>query len=167
MPSAIIPRMNRATILGVSLSVAIGLAACSGDSGSPTSPSASLSGGATTISGTALAEAGEIGTNSDPVVEFDDDCGTIGTGESEEEEEEEESNEEEGERVPLCHVTGNGTYRPITVNISAVPAHMAHGDGEPGAIVPNSDCRFNRSMQQCQRVYPPGFDSRVSCVAAC
>ena len=28
-------------------------------------------------------------------------------------------------------------------------------------------CRFNRSMQQCQRVYPPGFDSRVSCVAAC
>ena len=28
-------------------------------------------------------------------------------------------------------------------------------------------CRFNRSMQQCQRVYLPGFDSRVSCVAAC
>ena len=58
MSAAIIPRMNRATILGVSLSVAIGLAACSGDSGSPTSPSASLSGGATTISGTALAEGG-------------------------------------------------------------------------------------------------------------
>ena len=30
-----------------------------------------------------------------------------------------------------------------------------------------TSCRFNRSMQQCQRVYPPGFDSRVSCVAAC
>ena len=77
---------------------------------------------------------------------FDDDCGTIGTGESEEDEEEEEddedeeeNNEEEGERVPLCHVTGNGSYRPITVNISAVPAHMAHGDGDPKGIVPNSD----------------------------
>ena len=34
-------------------------------------------------------------------------------------------------------------------------------------IVPPFDCRFNRSMQQCPRVYPPGFDSRVSCVAAC
>ena len=27
-------------------------------------------------------------------------------------------------------------------------------------------CRFNRSMQQCQRVYPPACDNRVSCVAA-
>ena len=66
MFAAIIPRMNRmkmnrmnrATVLGVSVSLAIGLSACSGDSGSPTSPSASLSGGATTISGTALAEGG-------------------------------------------------------------------------------------------------------------
>ncbi len=37
--------------------------------------------------------------------------------------------------------------------------------GRPTAL--RMDCRFNRSMQQCQRVYPPGCDSRVSCVAAC
>ena len=285
MSAAIISRMNRATVLGVSVSLAIGLSACSGDSGSPTSPSASLSGGATTISGTALAEGGatsssqrtslstrtfgaldnpddlrvcvvgtdvcvgvgESGTfelngdlegdvelhitgqdqdvrvtvndvragetvvvsislngdhgslevesrrggssgrlvqvchvtgNGDyqlleidesaqqahidhgdgipgqPVpteisLTFDEDCGTIGPGEAEEEEEqeedegeeedEEEDNDEEGEKVPLCHATGNGTYRPITVSISAVPAHMAHGDGEPGEQVLNSD----------------------------
>ncbi len=65
----------------------------------------------------------------------------VGTGESEEEEEEEEEEDEEGEgeKVELCHVTGNGTYRPITVSINAVPAHMAHGDGEPAAEVPESD----------------------------
>ena len=85
---------------------------------------------------------------------FDDDCGTGDPGEAEEEEEEEEQDEEdgegeeeedeeddeeEGEKVALCHVTGNGTYRPITVSMNAVPAHMAHGDGEPGETVPNSD----------------------------
>ena len=286
MSAAIIPRMNRTTVLGVSLSLAIGLSACSGDSGSPTSPSASLSGGGTTISGTALAEGGatsssqrtslstrtfgaldtpddlrvcvvgadvcvgvgESGTfelngdlegdvelhitgrdqdvrvtvddvragetvvvsirlngdhgslevesrrggSSDHLVHvchvtdngdyrllevdesarqahvdhgdgipgepvptdtslrFDDDCRTNGTGESEEEEEDaededdeeeedgEESNEEEGEKVALYHATGNGTYRSITVSMSAVPAHMAHGDGKPNEEVPNS-----------------------------
>ena len=34
------------------------------------------------------------------------------------------------------------------------------GDGD-GIRSRDISCRFNRSMQQCQRVYPPGFDSRV------
>lgn len=373
MTAAIITKVKKATLLGISVSVAIGLAACSGDGSSPTSPSASLSGGTTTISGTALTEGGaatgqrtslsprtftslanpsdlqvcvaetnvcvgvgesgtfelngnlegdvelhitgrgqdvhvtvndvlagetivvsislngdhgslevesrrggasdlvevchvrgngdyqllevnesakqahldhgdgipgETGTNRDPLVEFDDDCDTIGpsidiekstngedadrgsgpriatgapvewtytvinTGnvalidvmvsDSEEGEVctearleiggemtctlegtattgrysnigtvtakapegvevtdsdpshyvgtgEEDGEEEEGERVELCHLTGNGTYRPITVNIDAVPAHLAHGDGEPGETGTNRD----------------------------
>ncbi len=50
--------MNRAASIGVSVLVAVTLAACSGDGGSPTSPSAFPSSGATTISGTAVAGGG-------------------------------------------------------------------------------------------------------------
>ena len=50
--------MHRAMSIGVIVSMATGLVACSGDSGSPTSPSAFPSGGATTISGTAVPEGG-------------------------------------------------------------------------------------------------------------
>ena len=31
-------------------------------------------------------------------------------------------------KVALCHRTGNGSYRLITVSPNAVPAHLAHGD---------------------------------------
>ncbi len=31
----------------------------------------------------------------------------------------------------LCHAQGNGTFAPLSVSVSAVPAHMAHGDGVP------------------------------------
>jgi hypothetical protein len=33
-----------------------------------------------------------------------------------------------GEKETLCHLTGNGSYRQITVSVNAVPAHMRHGD---------------------------------------
>lgn len=36
------------------------------------------------------------------------------------------------ERVGVCHVTGTGSYRLITVNGNAVAAHLGHGDGLPG-----------------------------------
>ena len=33
-----------------------------------------------------------------------------------------------GRKVTLCHKTGNGTFRAITVAKSAVAAHLRHGD---------------------------------------
>jgi hypothetical protein len=38
-------------------------------------------------------------------------------------------------KVQICHLNGNGTYNVLTVSQSALPAHLAHGDGLPGAIV--------------------------------
>jgi hypothetical protein len=39
-------------------------------------------------------------------------------------------------KVSICHVTGNGSYHPIVVGVSAEPAHKAHGDGKIGDPVP-------------------------------
>jgi hypothetical protein len=36
----------------------------------------------------------------------------------------------------LCHKTGASFYVPIEVSVSAVPAHLAHGDGKIGEAVP-------------------------------
>jgi hypothetical protein len=44
--------------------------------------------------------------------------------------------EEEGPKVQLCHKTGASFYVPIEVSVSAVPAHLAHGDGKIGEAVP-------------------------------
>jgi len=38
-------------------------------------------------------------------------------------------------RAPVCHTTGNGSYSLLNVNGNALPAHLAHGDGLPGASV--------------------------------
>jgi hypothetical protein len=47
-------------------------------------------------------------------------------------------------KVDLCHVTGNGSYRPINVSVNALAAHLRHGDvqqpngavpGVPGAVL--------------------------------
>jgi hypothetical protein len=40
--------------------------------------------------------------------------------------------------VRICHRTGNGRYVPLTVSLSALPAHRAHGDIVPG--VDTADC---------------------------
>ena len=40
------------------------------------------------------------------------------------------------EKVDICHATGNGSFRLISVSANAVPAHLAHGDGLPGGPVP-------------------------------
>ena len=37
------------------------------------------------------------------------------------------------ERVQICHATGNGSFRLITVAASAVDAHLDHGDGQLGS----------------------------------
>ena len=54
----------------------------------------------------------------------------------EKEEEEDEASEEDQTKVALCHRTGNGRYRLISVSISAEPAHRAHGDAMVGEPVP-------------------------------
>ena len=41
-----------------------------------------------------------------------------------------------GQKVDLCHRTGNGSFHLINVSIDAEPAHLAHGDGRPGGPVP-------------------------------
>jgi len=41
------------------------------------------------------------------------------------------------QKVQDCHITGNGSYHLITISINALPAHIAHGDGQPGDPIPN------------------------------
>lgn len=36
----------------------------------------------------------------------------------------------------VCHVHGNGTFSPLAINPQALPAHLAHGDGQIGGAVP-------------------------------
>ena len=52
-------------------------------------------------------------------------------GEVEEPEDEDEEPGEGAEKVELCHLTGNGSFRHIEVSVNALPAHMAHGDVVP------------------------------------
>ncbi len=37
------------------------------------------------------------------------------------------------QKVTVCHVTGNGSYHAIEINVNALPAHLAHGDYLPDA----------------------------------
>jgi len=36
------------------------------------------------------------------------------------------------DKQAVCHRESDGTFRLLTVGITAVPAHMVHGDGQPG-----------------------------------
>ncbi len=40
-------------------------------------------------------------------------------------------------KVDVCHRTGNGRFILININGNALPAHLAHGDGQPGVLLPN------------------------------
>ncbi len=42
-------------------------------------------------------------------------------------------------KVDVCHRTGNGSYHLISVSRNALPAHLRHGDAQPGDEVPNRD----------------------------
>jgi len=42
--------------------------------------------------------------------------------------------------VRVAHQTGNGRYRCIMVNLSALPAHLAHGDYVPGSAGHSCEC---------------------------
>jgi hypothetical protein len=52
-----------------------------------------------------------------------------------------EGEEVPGQKIRLCHKTGNGRYHMIEVSINAERAHRAHGDGMVGETVPG-----NRTM---------------------
>ena len=41
------------------------------------------------------------------------------------------------QKEDVCHLTDDGSFRLITVDASAVPSHLNHGDGVPGGAVPN------------------------------
>ena len=44
-----------------------------------------------------------------------------------------------GNKVDICHRNENGEFHLINVAESAVPAHLAHGDGKPGDLVPGME----------------------------
>lgn len=57
------------------------------------------------------------------------------------------------DRVAVCHRSGTGEFRLIQVHVAALPAHLAHGDAQPGDDVPgNPDRRFD---DQCNQVDQP------------
>ncbi|MBZ5504516.1 MAG: hypothetical protein LAO78_03415 [Acidobacteriia bacterium] len=41
------------------------------------------------------------------------------------------------QKVQDCHRSKNGDFHLITIDIKALPAHVAHGDGQPGDPVPD------------------------------
>lgn len=43
-------------------------------------------------------------------------------------------------KVTLCHATGNGSFRQISVSQNAVDSHLAHGDGYLGSDLHCSAC---------------------------
>ena len=43
-------------------------------------------------------------------------------------------------KTTICHRTGNGRFRQISVAPPAVPAHMAHGDAMPGTNGLGDNC---------------------------
>jgi len=60
-------------------------------------------------------------------------------------------------KVEVCHRTGNGSYVLINVSDNALQSHLAHGDGAPGAAVPNqagmffgADCSLSSTAQNEQ-----------------
>jgi hypothetical protein len=59
-------------------------------------------------------------------------------------------------KVPVCHRTGAGGYGLIQIAAPSEPAHLAHGDGHIGGVVPNqSDSVFGPG---CELVAAPPAD---------
>lgn len=58
----------------------------------------------------------------------------------------------------VCHVDSLGSFRLLELTTSALPAHMAHGDGSPGGPVPNQAEVFG---QACERL-PDGDQDGVA-----
>ncbi|MFC1657686.1 hypothetical protein ACFL2P_03865 [Candidatus Moduliflexota bacterium] len=50
--------------------------------------------------------------------------------------------------VTICHETGSGTYRKISVNENALQAHMNHGDLSPGTEGLDENCRAEQVLSE-------------------
>jgi hypothetical protein len=46
------------------------------------------------------------------------------------------------DKVDVCHRTGNGRFILINISRNALPAHIAHGDGQPGEVLPGTHTKF-------------------------
>src|SRR5436190_15967514 len=57
------------------------------------------------------------------------------------------SNADGANTEAVCHIRGNGTFAPLSVNGNAVTAHLAHGDGRPLGEVPDSSAVFTSTCE--------------------
>src|SRR5215831_13565688 len=57
------------------------------------------------------------------------------------------------DKVKVCHLNDVGSFMPINVSASALPAHLAHGDGLPGGAVPGGNGQIFDA--NCVPVEPP------------
>jgi len=48
------------------------------------------------------------------------------------------------QKIDVCHTEGNGSWHTINISVSALPAHLAHGD-----IVPDADGDGYTKVNQC------------------
>lgn len=46
-------------------------------------------------------------------------------------------------KVDVCHRSGNGAWKRLNVGAPALPAHLAHGDGQPHGAVPGGGYVFD------------------------
>ena len=61
------------------------------------------------------------------------------------------------EKVNVCHITGNGTYRLIHVSKSAVQAHEDHGDALPNSLVGEKFVGEDCSLKDTSRAESPAL----------
>lgn len=66
-----------------------------------------------------------------------------------------------GNKVEICHNTGNGSFALVKVKADTLQTHLAHGDAAPGQAVPGqagmvfaADCSVTSTVQNPQ-VQPP------------
>lgn len=72
-------------------------------------------------------------------------------------------------KVDLCHLTGNGSYRHINVSVNALDAHLRHGDRIPDTCDENSELDYATCECACPPTdCGPGYilDGR-SCLCRC
>ncbi|HEX6162333.1 MAG TPA: hypothetical protein VFZ31_03130 [Vicinamibacterales bacterium] len=47
----------------------------------------------------------------------------------------------------VCHALGNGSFALLSISANALPAHLRHGDGQPGGQVPGGTAVFSNSCE--------------------
>ena len=65
-------------------------------------------------------------------------------------------------KVGVCHSEGNGTFHLVSISDKALPAHIDHGDGQPGDPVPGqsgkqfgADCSIEDALVTVTSVSGP------------